>query len=306
MKYTKVDWWLPKLLCLIAAFAFWVYVMDEQNPQVENAYSVPIEVRNLDKSLVATNVPKNVRVTVRMTRSEMINMRSEDLKAYVDLSDLKAGDYPNTPIHVTVPNDETVISQTPAYIDLVIDTYAVKSLPAKVVLNGGDNTYTATLDKVVPDTIAVAGAASFVNQVDRAVISVNVADKQKSFSEYDSVNVLDADGNSVQNVNIMPSMVQVSVNVKEALRTRALPLHPDAKGTPADGYEPGEITVTPSIISVTAPQSFFDTNREIKLDPVDITGASSPVTQTVNIPAPDGGSVAPQTATVTVEVSPKS
>ena len=35
MKFTKLQWWLPKLLCLIAAFAFWVYVINEQNPIVE-------------------------------------------------------------------------------------------------------------------------------------------------------------------------------------------------------------------------------------------------------------------------------
>jgi hypothetical protein len=53
MKYTNLRWWLPKFLCLMAAFAFWVYVMNEQNPLVENSYTVPVEVRNLDRSLVA-------------------------------------------------------------------------------------------------------------------------------------------------------------------------------------------------------------------------------------------------------------
>ena len=47
MKYTNLRWWLPKFLCLMAAFAFWVYVMNEQNPLVENSYTVPVEVRNL-------------------------------------------------------------------------------------------------------------------------------------------------------------------------------------------------------------------------------------------------------------------
>lgn len=35
MKYSRTQWWLPKLLCLIAACAFWVYVMNEQNPVME-------------------------------------------------------------------------------------------------------------------------------------------------------------------------------------------------------------------------------------------------------------------------------
>ena len=64
MKYSRTQWWLPKLLCLIAACAFWVYVMNEQNPVMENTYTIPVEVRNLDRSLVATNVP--VKGTARI------------------------------------------------------------------------------------------------------------------------------------------------------------------------------------------------------------------------------------------------
>ena len=108
MKYTRFEWWLPKLLCLIAACALWVYVMNEQNPQVENTYTVPVETRNLDRSLVATNVPSTVKVKVRMSRSDMIYMRSDNIKAYVDLAGLTDGDYPNTPILVSVPGDESV------------------------------------------------------------------------------------------------------------------------------------------------------------------------------------------------------
>mgnify|MGYP000956569357 CR=1 FL=1 len=45
MNITKLQWWLPKILCLIAACAFWAYVMNEQDPQVESAYIVPVEVK---------------------------------------------------------------------------------------------------------------------------------------------------------------------------------------------------------------------------------------------------------------------
>ena len=136
MKYTNLRWWLPKFLCLMAAFAFWVYVMNEQNPLVENSYTVPVEVRNLDRSLVALNVPQRVKVKIRMNRSDLVSMRSDNIKAYVDLDGFTDGDYPNTPIHISVPGNETVISQDQTYFDLFIDTYAVKSLPAQVEFIG--------------------------------------------------------------------------------------------------------------------------------------------------------------------------
>ena len=196
MKYTNLRWWLPKFLCLMAAFAFWVYVMNEQNPLVENSYTVPVEVRNLDRSLVALNVPQRVKVKIRMNRSDLVSMRSDNIKAYVDLDGFTDGDYPNTPIHISVPGNETVISQDQTYFDLFIDTYAVKSLPAQVEFIGAlPAGFKAERKSTTPEYITVAGASSRTALADRAIISVNVAGKTKDFDEFDAVNILDADGN---------------------------------------------------------------------------------------------------------------
>lgn len=303
MKYTRFEWWLPKLLCLIAACALWVYVMNEQNPQVENTYTVPVETRNLDRSLVATNVPSTVKVKVRMSRSDMIYMRSDNIKAYVDLTGVTDGDYPNTPIHVSVPGDESVVSVTPKTFDLNVDTYAVKTLPANVQIFGTPETnFSVESKKVTPDTITIAGSSSMIAKADRAVVSVNIAGKEKSFTEFDSVNILDADGNTVTGPDIMPSQVKVAVKMKEATKLGNLPIRIDTKGEPAKGYKVGRITITPSVATITAPISFFSSNKTLDLDPIDVTGASSDIHQVVNVNVPSGGSVAVPKVTVVVEI----
>lgn len=303
MKYTRFEWWLPKLLCLIAACALWVYVMNEQNPQVENTYTVPVETRNLDRSLVATNVPSTVKVKVRMSRSDMIYMRSDNIKAYVDLTGVIDGDYPNTPIHVSVPGDESVVSVTPKTFDLNVDTYAVKTLPANVQIFGTPETnFSVESKKVTPDTITIAGSSAMISKADRAVVSVNIAGKEKSFTEFDSVNILDADGNTVTGLDIMPSQVKVAVKMKEATKLGNLPIRIDTKGEPAKGYKVGRITITPSVATITAPISFFSSNKTLDLDPIDVTGASSDIHQVVNVNVPSGGSVAVPKVTVVVEI----
>lgn len=303
MKYTRFEWWLPKLLCLIAACALWVYVMNEQNPQVENTYTVPVETRNLDRSLVATNVPSTVKVKVRMSRSDMIYMRSDNIKAYVDLTGITDGDYPNTPIHVSVPGDESVVSVTPKTFDLNVDTYAVKTLPANVQIFGTPETnFSVESNKATPDTITIAGSSTMVAKADRAVVSVNIAGKEKSFAEFDSVNILDADGNTVTGLDIMPSQVKVTVKMKEETKLGNLPIKIETKGEPAKGYKVGKITVTPPVATLTAPISFFAANRTLDLDPIEVTGASSDIHQVVNVNVPSGGSVAVPKVTVVVEI----
>ena len=303
MKYTRFEWWLPKLLCLIAACALWVYVMNEQNPQVENTYTVPVETRNLDRSLVATNVPSTVKVKVRMSRSDMIYMRSDNIKAYVDLAGLTDGDYPNTPILVSVPGDESVVSVSPKTFDLNIDTYAVKTLPANVQIFGTPETnFSVESNKVTPDTITIAGSSTMIAKADRAVVSVNIAGKEKSFAEFDSVNILDADGNTVTGLDVMPSQVKVAVKMKEQTKLGNLPIKIDTKGEPAKGYKVGKITVTPPVATITAPLSYFANNRTLDLDPIDVTGASADIHQMVNVNVPVGGSVAVPKVNVTVEI----
>ncbi len=303
MKYTKYEWWLPKLLCLIAACCFWVYVMNEQNPRVENTYTVPVEVRNLDRSLVATNVPSKVRVKVRMARSDMIYMRSDNIKAYVDLSGFTDGDFPNTRIQVSVPGDETVISVTPEYFDLNVDTYAVKSLPATVELFGTpDSNFSIESKKATPDTITIAGSSQKIAQADRAVVSVNISGKDKNFVEFDSVNVLDANGNTVTGLDVMPNQVKVNVHMKELTKLGNLPIRATTKGDPAAGYKVGKITVNPPVATLTAPLSYFEKNVTLDLDPIDVSGADKDIRQTVTLPKPTGGSVAVPQTTVTVEI----
>ncbi len=303
MKYTKLEWWLPKVLCLIAACAFWVYVMNEQNPMVENTYTVPVEIRNLDRSLVAVNVPAKVKAKVRMPRSDMVYMRSDSIKAYVDLANMTDGEFPNTRVHISVPGDESVISVTPEYFDLVVDTYAVKTLPASIEVFGSpDANFTVESKKATPDTITIAGSSSRIAEANRAVISVNVAGKDKNFVEFDSVNVLDANGNTVTGLDVMPSQVKINVHMKELTKLGNLPMKVETTGEVEKGYKVGKITINPPVVTMTAPISYFEKNQVIELPAIDVTGATETVRKMVDIPVPEGGSASITKVMVTVEI----
>ena len=291
------------IFCLLAAFGFWLYVMAEQNPQVEDYYTVAVETRNLDRSLVATNVPSRIRVYVRMSRTERASLRSENIKAYVDLAGLTEGDYPNTPIYVSVPGNGTILDQSVKYFDLNIDSYAVKTLPATLEFIGNpEQGFTASKDSVVPDQITLAGAKTKLEQADRAVISVNVAGRDRDFEEFDTVNVLDADGNTVSDIDIMPGRVRVNVSVEEDQHTGNIPFKVEVTGTPAEGYKTGKISISPTYATVKAPGSYFKDHKSMDLDPVDVTGATTNVVKKYNLAKPENGMIIPGSVTVTVEI----
>lgn len=303
MKFTKLQWWLPKLLCLIAAFAFWVYVINEQNPIVEETFQVPIEVHNLDRSLVATNLPKTVKVKVKLNRKEMINLRSDKIKAYIDLQGFSNGVYQHIPVHASVPGSDPAVSISPEYIDVEIDTYAVKTLPITVEFFGkSPQNFGVKLDKVTPEYITVAGSSTSVAKADRAVVSVKIDGKKKDFSEYDSINVLDQSGSTVTGIDIMPTQVKVNVKVMEAAKTEMLNVKPQVIGTPMKGYHVGRISIDTPVVSVRGPYSLFDEKSSLSTESVDVSGATEDVTRTVSIETPDDTTVSPSTVNVTVEI----
>lgn len=302
-KCARIQWWLPKVICLIAACLFWVYVMNEQNPLVESSYTVPIEVRNLDRSLVAINVPKKVNLKVRMNRNDLMRLSSDDIKAYVDLRGIGAGEYPNTPIRVALPGEGEVISEVPSVFDLVIDTYAVKSVPVTVQFFGDPaKGFNPVMDKLVPASVTIAGSNTSVSAVDRAVVSIDVSGKKEDFTEFESVNVLDAEGRTVKDLEVVPAQIKASVTMKEEQRTATLPLRVSVTGTPMTGYKTGRVVITPSSAAIAASMSALDTMRDIQLGTIDVSGAEEDVTKVMRIPAPDGGVSVPQNATVTVEI----
>lgn len=303
MKITQFRWWLPKALCLILASAFWLYVMNEQNPIMSNSYTVPVEVRNLDRSLVALNVPKSVRVTVSMSRNGLMQLRSDNIKAYVDLANVTDGDYPNTRILVSVPGDGEAVSVTPAYFDLKVDTYAVKSVPITVSFFGDmPQGRKAKLRQTTPQTLTIAGSSGQVSAVDRAVVSVNLAGKTESFTEFDSVTVLDAGGSTVTGIDIMPTQVRVSVDIEEDKKTANVPVTAKVKGEPEKGFKTGGISITPSSVTVTAPASVLEHLRSINLGEVDVSGASGDVIQRMPVPVPSGAEAEPAYVSAVVSV----
>lgn len=303
MKYTGFHWWLPKLICLIAACGLWIYVMNDQNPLMESSFTIPVQVKNLDRSMVALNVPKKIDVRIRMNRNDLMKLRGDDLEAYVDLSSASVGDFPNTPIRVTVPGDGVIVSETPSVFDLKIDAYTVRSVPVTVQYFGeAAKGYSASTGKLLPESVTIAGGNTAVSSVNRAVVSIGIDGKKDSFEEFGSVNLLDASGNTVKDVETVPSQVKVSVVMNQAQKTAVIPVKVSVTGDPADGYSVKKVTVSPSSITVNGPSAAVDAVHDITAGTVDVSGGDRAVSRVLSVPAPAGVDASPQSVSVVIDI----
>lgn len=100
--------WLPKLMSLLIACFLWVHVVNEQNPSTEATYKVRIENRNLAEGLTVDDFPNDVQVKIRAPRLSIGKITPEDIKAYINLQNLRDGRY-----------SMIVNADVPYYADLV-------------------------------------------------------------------------------------------------------------------------------------------------------------------------------------------
>ena len=167
-----------KVLAVVAACLLWLFVMNEQNPQAEMTYTIPLEQRNVAGNLLVFNAPESVRVRVRGPRTLLSNVLGKDLKAYVDLTGLGEGRYA-VKVKTQAPLPMEVVEVEPEQIMLRTDTNLERTFPVELQFIG-DPTAEVTVGKtlIVPNQIKISGPSSNVATVMKVVARVNLQNRE--------------------------------------------------------------------------------------------------------------------------------
>ena len=104
-------------------------------------------------------------------------------------------------------------------------------------------------------------------------------------------------------VQVNPSTVSMMF---EPSASKVVPVVPSVEGEPADGFVVGTVTAEPSTVEVLGPVSVLSKLTQAITEPVNVTDASAPLTETVNIGVADAAVRLrqPQTARVAVTIGP--
>jgi YbbR domain-containing protein len=88
---------------------------------------------------------------------------------------------------------------------------------------------------------------------------------------------------------------------------RSIKVEPDIDGRPADGYEVTKVTSDPEMVEVAGPESALKRLQSAITEPVSVTDQTRSVREVVTIGVPDASlrMRTPQTAVVTVTISPR-
>ncbi len=290
------------VLSILIATVAWLYVATAQNPLVERVMNLDLHVRGLSATEVIVQAPGRVQVRLQGPRSALALLSRSLLDASVDLTGLKPGEH-RVPISVATPPDVRTIERTPPDALVVLDTLTRERLPVELSLIGKPaEGMTLGPSRVVPDHVMVSGAATQVEEVRHALVTLDVTTLRQQVVMSVPVHLVDANGQEVRGLAVDPSIVEATLPVREAAITKIVPVVPTIVGSPQSGLTITAVTADPATVTLSGSGSLLQNVTATSTAPVDLAGARGNFTRRVALVLPGGITASSPQATVTVHI----
>jgi len=278
-----------KIISIMVALVLWMYVMNEQNPQVTYVVrDVPIRMENLDKDKFAlkdSSQTYTVNVRVRGRRSLITNLKPNDIDAVVNLRGRMEGDN-LLPLSVNVPNNIELVDFSPKEILVSLDAIIEEQMPVTVEITGTPaGGYAYQSPTVKPSAVVVKGPRTMVNAVKKVMAQADVGGKSRTFTSILPLRVLNGQGQDQKDIEFRPDVVEVTVPI---IPVSTVSITPVVSGSPAEGFVVTNISSEPSSIVVTGDRDVLNRLSTVQSETLDINGYTRDITREVKIVFPEG------------------
>jgi YbbR domain-containing protein len=272
-------------LSLAIAAVMWLYVANSQGPGVEKVMSVDLHVRGLGSAEVVVQVPNRISIRLQGPPSALTPLEPNLLDASVDLTGLGPGTH-HLPVYVAMPPDVRTIGRPEAVV--VLDRLVSERVPVEVgVIGQPPEGITLGSPQVSPGYVRVSGAATQLDEVRHAIVTVDSTNLRQQLVTSVSVRLVDANGREVHGLSVTPPVVETRLAVKETVITKVVPVVQTIAGTPSSGLAVTGVTSDPATVTLSGPAPVLAGIQSAPTAPVELAGARADVTRQVPLVLPD-------------------
>ena len=273
------------VLSLLLAAIFWMYVDASQGSIIGQDFTnVPIDFIGAEDTLpsrglmLASGGDATLDLRLSGPRSVISNLRAGDVRAQVNLTSINAaGPYSLswTPVFPDNVNrsDITIERQSRMNISVQVTSLYSQEIPVAInVIGEVPEGYVYLADRVVkePAVLTVSGLQDSVDPVASARIVVDITGATSTIQQEYSYELLDSEGNVLENPEVRVSDQRVSVTVPVHMMKK-LPLTIDYKESAGSWMANATCKLEPSTIVVTGEPLSLETIDEINLGEVDLS-----------------------------------
>ncbi len=299
-----------RALSIVVAIFLWMYIVSLNNPQVEIPITgVEIEVintENIDENgldiISVSDTKTTVKVFGRM--SEVSGISANDVKVYIDASDIYSANNYYLDTHSEIDSNSVAVSgietkTVTIYVDYIQATE--KNIEVLVV---GEPKNGFALKEAVPafDKVVIKGPLSILNKVNNVKATLDITNANSDYSTVCPVKLYTANGEVIASDFLTTTITDVSVDVK----------FNNAKNIPVElllteniNLEEYDVKLSPNVVDVVGNVELLNQLEKITLNIPEEIDVS--VTNKFNIELPniDGIEYTNDVNTISVELIAK-
>lgn len=283
---------MPKLLSVFFAIIFWLYVMDQVNPEmIKTIMDVKVELLNVDNIqesglVIMGEKDFYVNVKIKGRRSEVIRVVSGDLLISADLQGFKNG-VNNVVLNSRIFADGVLIEDlSQNSIKVLLDKIVEIAKPVKVEYTGTlAESYTIGDIALSPDQIMVRGPATLVNSISNLRGQLDLTNVSEQITKEIPVVALDLDGNMVNGVELGRTYVSAQLGI---FKLTTLPVNPVISGTVASGFKIMRIESLPAMLTLKGEDKLVSQFTEIPTAKIDVSDLTESIEIETALEIPEG------------------
>ncbi len=257
-KKTIVHTVIPAILCVLGAFALWLYVMQTESPSyTETVAGIEVKLEGVDELAEKTGLSvysgegTTVNVVVSGKKSLIARLSSGDVGATVDVSSINAAGRHAMPVVIDLPAGLTLADTVPDSVTVYADETVSKTVSVRERLTHLElpADYKQGQIEFGFDTVTVEGPAGKVNGIAEAQVVIDMAGKTSSFSAIYPITFTDSLGAAVTMDYLKCSATEIDVTVPIYMTAElTVPYRFKYDLLPEDSVT---VTLTPSFLTVT-------------------------------------------------------
>ncbi|MBQ3708505.1 MAG: hypothetical protein II889_11445 [Clostridia bacterium] len=252
------------ILCLVAAFIMWIYVMAVESPEHEQIFShLPVELTGTEvladnELAVYSGYGTMIDVTLSGKKSVVSRLSERDIVVTADLKNITDGGRYTLKVTVDVPAGCKLAGMSQNTISVYVDqamTMTFDLTEHRINTNLPEGCFTGTVEFPV-DKITVRGPRNVLTRVERAEVTLNLADVTHTTTLNAPVVLVNVKGEEMTSpyIEYSPTMVSVTVPVYKSV---TVPVRVGFRYGFLNS-ENTEITVTPSTVTATGDPDVID------------------------------------------------
>lgn len=303
---------------LLAAVVLWLYVNSTEGVDADKVLSgVKIEFLGADtlresSGLIITEQDRDsVNLTVKGTRRVLSKLSSTNVTATVDLSRVTTDGWNSVYYEISYPDgvsaeEVTVIRSSADIVNFYVDRLTRVTIPVEGKFTGNTaEGYLAEENLVIdPLMVTISGPKAAVSPVHHAYVAINRTDVDKTLSYSTTYQLMDADGQVIEDprITLETNTVNVTLNV---LATKSVPLDVTiVNGAGATRADNTSVVIEPDSVVLSGDASAIDSTTKINLGTIDLSSFASEFTATYMIVPPNDTEniTGVNEATVTVKI----